>query len=61
MKDYVEYIDGVGKVLVQESEEGEPMFVGFVKLGNRSSYPKWVTAVGLLVIVVIVGKYMKWI
>jgi hypothetical protein len=58
MKQTIEYVDGIGKVLVQQSEEGEPLFVGFVKLGDRSSYHSWVSVVGALVIVVIALKYV---
>jgi hypothetical protein len=55
MKQFIDVVDGVGKVLVQKSEEGEPLFIGVVKLGNKYEYPYWRIALGSVAVTIIIG------
>jgi len=58
MKEVIETVDGVGRVLIRKSEVGEPLFVGIVKLGNPTHYHPYVFIVGTLTITLIVLKLM---
>lgn len=57
----VENVEKVGKVLVQKSGKGEPLLVGFVKLGKKKNYTGWAVLVGVVVISIALHLYMGWI
>ena len=50
MKNTIEHIQGVGEVLVRKSEDGEPLFVGVVKLGKKNHYSRYATMAGTLLL-----------
>ncbi len=51
MKEFIDVVDGAGRVLVRQSEAGEPLFVGVFKLGPRHHYGRYVSIAGTSIII----------
>jgi len=50
-------VKGVGDVLVQKSEKGEPLFIGMVKIGKKENHDKIVLIVGTIGIVILLKLF----